>query len=161
MTILIGVDESPHAAAAVERAKSMAWPAGTSFVVVTAVPSPAMAYGLIDIAGMTWAQPLEEELTRQATERTACFQRELREAGWPAEARVERGDPRHVLVDVARATGADLVIVGSHGRTGFDRLLLGSVASHVVGHAPCSVLVVKAKLSGAVEETLSERRAKA
>jgi nucleotide-binding universal stress UspA family protein len=41
--------------------------------------------------------------------------------------------------------GADLVVVGSHGRTGLAKLVLGSVASHVVTHAPCSVLVVKMK----------------
>ena len=41
--------------------------------------------------------------------------------------------------------GADLVVVGSHGRTGLGKLLMGSVASHVVSHAPCTVMVVKAK----------------
>jgi hypothetical protein len=44
---------------------------------------------------------------------------------------------------MARAERSDLVVVGSHGRSGLSRLLIGSVASHVVIHAPCSVLVVK------------------
>jgi nucleotide-binding universal stress UspA family protein len=56
-----------------------------------------------------------------------------------------RGDPREAIVEAARKTGADLVVVGSHGRTGIGKLVLGSVASHVVTHAPCSVLVVKLK----------------
>jgi nucleotide-binding universal stress UspA family protein len=38
---------------------------------------------------------------------------------------------------------ADLVVLGSHGRTGIPKLVLGSVASHVVSHAPCDVLVIK------------------
>ena len=56
-----------------------------------------------------------------------------------------RGDPRDVLVDTARNLHADLLVVGSHGRTGLAKLVLGSVAAHVVTHAPCSVLVVKMK----------------
>lgn len=53
------------------------------------------------------------------------------------------GDPRTELVESAIAEEADLLIVGSHGRTGIARLLMGSVASYVVTHAPCSVLVVR------------------
>jgi len=48
-----------------------------------------------------------------------------------------------VLVDVARREGIDLLVVGSHGRTGLGKLLMGSVAAHVVGHAGCNVLVVR------------------
>jgi universal stress protein A len=54
-----------------------------------------------------------------------------------------QGDPRDALVETARQDRVDLIIVGSHGRTGLSKLLLGSVASHVVSHAPCNVLVVK------------------
>jgi nucleotide-binding universal stress UspA family protein len=56
---------------------------------------------------------------------------------------VELGDPRSVLIEAARREKSDLLVIGSHGRSGMAKLLLGSVASHVVGHAPCSVLVVK------------------
>ena len=49
--------------------------------------------------------------------------------------------------DVARSEHADLVVVGSHGHTGIAKVLLGSVASHIVSHAPCSVLVVKVQSS--------------
>jgi nucleotide-binding universal stress UspA family protein len=52
-------------------------------------------------------------------------------------------DPRDALVDTAKDLGADLVVVGSHGRSGLKKLLLGSVATHVVTHAHCNVLVVK------------------
>jgi nucleotide-binding universal stress UspA family protein len=56
---------------------------------------------------------------------------------------VERGDPREGIVHAAETERADLVVVGSHGRTGLQKLLIGSVAAHVVTHAPCSVVVVK------------------
>jgi nucleotide-binding universal stress UspA family protein len=69
----------------------------------------------------------------------------LRETGLATEAKVLQGDPRTVIEDLARAEAADLIVVGSHGRTGVAKFLLGSVASHVVSHAPCSVMVVKLK----------------
>lgn len=49
-----------------------------------------------------------------------------------------------IILDAARAAGADLIVMGSHGRTGVSRLLLGSVAEHVLRHAPCPVVVVRA-----------------
>lgn len=63
--------------------------------------------------------------------------------GLPLETWVTVGVPDDAIVRLARELGADLIILGSHGRTGFTRLLLGSVAERVIGTAPCPVLVVK------------------
>jgi len=54
------------------------------------------------------------------------------------------GEPRAVILDTAKAWGADLIVLGSHGRRGLDRLLLGSVSESVAIHADCSVEVVRA-----------------
>lgn len=56
---------------------------------------------------------------------------------------LREGDARDGIVDLARIAGCDLVVVGSHGRRGLRRLLLGSVAESTVRHAPCSVLVAR------------------
>lgn len=53
------------------------------------------------------------------------------------------GAPAEAIVQYADEEGADLIVIGSHGRTGFTRLLLGSVAEAVVRHAKCPVLTVK------------------
>jgi nucleotide-binding universal stress UspA family protein len=53
------------------------------------------------------------------------------------------GDPGEAIVDAAEAERADLVVVGSHGRSGVGRAIVGSVSDHVVRHAPCPVLVVR------------------
>jgi len=53
------------------------------------------------------------------------------------------GDPRPLILDEAKSWGAHLVVLGSHGRRGFDHLLLGSVSEAVAMHAHCSVEVVR------------------
>jgi nucleotide-binding universal stress UspA family protein len=77
-----------------------------------------------------------EQLTRQAGERIAT-------TGLSVETAVREGDPRTAVVDEADEWQADLIVVGSHGRTGLERLVLGSVAQAVVAHAHCSVEVVR------------------
>jgi nucleotide-binding universal stress UspA family protein len=53
------------------------------------------------------------------------------------------GDPRSVILDTAKTWQADLIALGSHGRHGLDRFLMGSVAESVAVHAHCSVVVVR------------------
>jgi len=60
-----------------------------------------------------------------------------------AKVEVHVGDAYEMIVDIAKKKKADIIVMGSHGRTGLTRLLMGSVTSRVIGHAPCSVLVVK------------------
>ena len=61
------------------------------------------------------------------------------------ETEVYLGAPARVVVDEARDWGADLIVVGSHGRGFWGRLTLGSVSDAIVHHAPCSVLVARVK----------------
>lgn len=57
------------------------------------------------------------------------------------------GDPVAVIINVAKELGCDLIIMGTHGRTGLKRLLMGSVAEKVVREAPCPVLAIKQPMS--------------
>ena len=56
---------------------------------------------------------------------------------------IELGKPARSIVDTAASWGADLIVMGSHGRGFWGRLTLGSVSDAVVHHAPCSVLIAK------------------
>lgn len=76
-----------------------------------------------------------EDIARAAAERLA-------ERGREARADMRVGDPAEMLVDEAEERGIDLIVIGSHGRTGLERLRMGSVARKVLTHAHCSVLVV-------------------
>ena len=82
-----------------------------------------------------------ERLTRQARDSVAA-------PGLSVETAVTEGDPRTAIVHAADEWGADLIIVGSHGRTGLKRLVMGSVAQGVVGDAHCSVEVVRRRSAG-------------
>jgi nucleotide-binding universal stress UspA family protein len=65
------------------------------------------------------------------------------EAGVECEIIVHKGeDPSREIIDEAIKNEVDMIVMGSHGRTGFKRFVMGSVAGNVIGHAPCKVLVV-------------------
>jgi nucleotide-binding universal stress UspA family protein len=61
-----------------------------------------------------------------------------------AEEILEEGAPiHHTIVEKAKELGVDVIVVATHGRTGLARVLLGSVAEHVIRHVPCPVFVVR------------------
>jgi nucleotide-binding universal stress UspA family protein len=67
----------------------------------------------------------------------------LRSAGFKVDTTVCRGEARGEIIDSAAEWHADLIVLGSHGRSGLDRFLLGSVSDAIVRHAPCSVEIVR------------------
>lgn len=74
----------------------------------------------------------------------------------PIVEEVQEGSPKHLIVQTAKDWQADLIVMGSHGRSGIGQFLLGSVSMSVLSAAPCSVMVVKlAKES--MEETKQEQ----
>jgi nucleotide-binding universal stress UspA family protein len=143
MKIVLGYDDSPHAQAALQWIIRQKWPANTKVTVVSAVRTPVSVYAEVYAPSMPYPTELIEEVTRHHEELSMKAEDELRRAGFVTSVKVPPADPREALVDAVRSENADLLVVGSHGRTGFSKLLLGSVASHVVAHAPCDVVVVK------------------
>ena len=142
MKILIGFDASSHSERALSFVTRMRWPAGSRMIVVSVLASMTGALAT-PYEPVSVAPELLEEQRLQLRETVARAELLLRGAGFATEGRVVDGEPRETLIEVATKERADLIVVGSHGRTGFSKLMLGSVSSHVVTHAPCSVLVVK------------------
>lgn len=143
MKILIGVDDSPHSKAAVEYVKQMTWPKGSTIQVLSVVRPVVPVYSEAFVPPATYVGEMNEETIRFHQETAANAERDLQGTGLRTEARILSGDPRTELVEAAREERADLLVVGSHGRTGVAKLLMGSVAAYVAAHAPCSVMVVK------------------
>lgn len=143
MKILVAVDDSPHSARAVRFVSRMRWPAG-SRVLVANVVTPALTPPRIGAeSGVPLTIEVTEEQRERARELVEDAEEQLREAGIASEGRIPTGDPRDALLRLAAEERVDLMVVGSHGRTGLAKLLLGSVSSHAVTHASCNVLVVK------------------
>ena len=143
MKILIAVDQSPHSERAVRFVSRMRWPAG-SRVLVTSVMSPPLSPAVSGAdAGVSLMVEVSAEQVAETQARLAEAEAVLRAAGIATENRLPTGDPREVLLRMVGDERVDLIVLGSHGRTGLAKLLLGSVSSHVVTHAHCSVLVVK------------------
>ena len=90
-------------------------------------------------------EQMDQEVQRRARELTKKTADSLKRKGFKIDTAIRQGDPRSRIVDKAEEWKADPIVLGSHGYTGIKRLLLGSVASSVVSHAPCSVEIVRQK----------------
>jgi nucleotide-binding universal stress UspA family protein len=137
--LCVAVDLSELSREALDQAADLARALGADLTVahVVAPPPPVAADLLVAPGGVAGEAAREEEATLEAWRAVA----EAR-AGRPVRGRLLAGDPARELVRLAREEGSDLIVMGTHGRTGLRRALLGSVAAAVVREAPCAVLVV-------------------
>jgi nucleotide-binding universal stress UspA family protein len=129
--ILYATDFSPYSNQAYFHAVALAENHGASLTVLYVMPTgfgtPEAAGGVEDRS--YWREQLEQIRPINA--------------GIPVRHVLLEGDPAGEIVDYAREVATDLIVMGTHGRTGLERLLMGSVAEKVMREAPCSVLVVK------------------
>lgn len=95
------------------------------------------------------------QVDRFARRELDALNRSLRgEIGWEATGSLRTGQPREEIIEELARKKPDLVVIGTHGRSGFERFLMGSVAADVVRHADCNVLVVPpAEAGSAVPQT--------
>ncbi len=136
--ILISVDRSAAAAGAIDAGLELA-SALKAEIAMIHVMEPRVAEELA--AGLPKSEMME--LVRQ--EGLSLFDAIREKHALPFTAReiLAGGDPAAEIVRAAKEWGADIVVIGTHGRDGVQRFLLGSVAEKVVRHAPCPVLVVR------------------
>jgi nucleotide-binding universal stress UspA family protein len=139
--ILCPIDFSPGSERAMRVAIRLANEIDAELVLTHAWYVPPMAYGSEYAAAVDLMQEVQEgaqaALSAATREATALGARRL-------ASRLLTGSPRHEIVKVLeREPAFDLVVMGTHGRTGLARVLLGSIAEGVVRHAPCSVLAVR------------------
>lgn len=89
--------------------------------------------------------PELEPFVNEAKALLAKTAKTLSAAGFRTETALRKGDIRETIIDSAAEWDVDLIVVGSHNRSGVHRFLLGSVAESVARHAPCSVEIVRAR----------------
>ena len=103
-------------------------------------------YSMAEVPGPAVAQVWEEQrawVQRALDERVAA----AGTTGLDVRSVLKTGSPATANTDTAAEEGSDLIVIGTHGRTGLNRLVIGSVAERVVRSAPCPVLTVKPRTS--------------
>lgn len=140
MKILLAIDDSGFSRKAIKTILAQFRPEETEIRVLHVVEVPSVsAPPQMDANYFPELNDQVEEsekLVKSAAE-------DLRDAGFQVSTLVEKGDTRSVIVDQAAAWTSDLIVLGSHGRKGLGRFLLGSVSEAVARHAPCSVEIVR------------------
>jgi nucleotide-binding universal stress UspA family protein len=138
--ILLAVDRSPRADAVATIAAETAQGAHATVRLLHVAPEPSAVY---DAHGrvVVYADQETESLRSQGLDYLRGL--EVHFAGVPVESVVRFGDPVTQILDDAEAFGADLIVVGTAGRSGIGRVLLGSVAERVFGKATVPVMLVR------------------
>ena len=136
--VLVPLDGSAQADYALEHALEV-FP-GARLTLLTAI-DPASGFAAGGAPGT--AEVLYESAQEQAEARLAAARERAEAAGATVTTEIETGRPAGVIVECAEKEGVDQVVMGSHGREGVSRLLLGSVAETVVRRSPVPVTVVR------------------
>jgi len=144
MKVLIATDGSEYGKAAVSAAAERPWPPGTNLRVLTVMERPAISYITggereLDLNYNQLAAEIRSSLEAIAIDAARSLERE----GLTVSHIVKEGVAAEEIIDEAKEWGADLILLGTHGRHGIKRFILGSVARIVATHAPCSVEVVR------------------
>jgi universal stress protein A len=148
--VLLAIDDSVYSQAAIRAVIAQFRTDGQEVRVLNVIdwpPHPPESLAFTPDA--TSAGPilaLYDQTRRQGELLVARAAEELRAASFAVSQEVREGDARQAILDCAAEWTPDVIVLGSHGRKGLNRLLLGSVSENVVRHAPCSVEVVRGVL---------------
>jgi nucleotide-binding universal stress UspA family protein len=107
------------------------------------VLTPSVPFGPDQYMGPETWEEIDKQARKWARRHLETLAKRARSAGVRAHTLLVNGTPARDIPRVARRAGADLVVIGTHGRTGFAKLFLGSVASQVVATCPCPVMTVR------------------
>ena len=135
--ILVAVDGSIYSERALDQAISMAMVCNSSLFAICVLESypKSLAPG----------PGVEQKLKKEAGEILEKVKEKAAKQNVSCETIVHVGSqPHQFIVKEARERNIDMIVMGTHGRTGLKKLIMGSVAQKVIGYSPCSVLVVPA-----------------
>jgi nucleotide-binding universal stress UspA family protein len=145
MKILLAIDDSVSSRAAADELARRPWPKGSSVVVLTAYEISLGPFA------EPWLLPYDEESILKAqrerskalVEAVAVKLRKSNKNQLRITTKLLQGPAERLILEESERSRIDLIVLGSHGHSGWERLILGSVANSVVLHAPCSVEVVR------------------
>ena len=141
-TIVAGVDLSVPSEQALERAAALAQLNRATLVMVNAQADDAPIEH-VDNVVLEQLGEVSAAVRAEETKRLAEKVQQLTARGVAVELVNRGGSPGEVVAEVAKERESELIVIGTHGHTGLQRFLLGSVATSVLRHAPCDVLVCR------------------
>ncbi len=134
--IMVGYDGTNFSDCALKEAMGLAKESGAKLLLVSAPE--------IDVEFQAMAPEANELMEKKARADLDLAAAKVKKAGLSCETKiVVTTSTQEALVETAKKSKVDLIVLGTHGRTGLVRLLMGSTTARVIGHAPCSVLVVR------------------
>ncbi len=155
MKVMIAVDESEYARAVGHFVAQSQWSTNSEFVVLSAVESLKVGSMMAVLPGPVLDEMFEtswKNAKKLVGDTANTIREQIKSA--PVREEVIEGRAAQVILQFSQEWAADLIIMGSHGKTGFSKLMLGSVSLAVLSHASCSVLIVRLK-SDAQKESSS------
>jgi len=146
MKILLAIDGTKFSEAATQAITQTIAPKDSEILVLQAVEP--LSYSAPPQMAPGYAPELvekREEQKKEAKVSVTAAANTLQTAGFRVDTRVVEADPRSAILDIAEESNMDLIVLGSHGRRGIQKFLIGSVAESVARHARCSVLIVRTR----------------
>lgn len=143
--ILLPTDFSEHSMLAKKYALSLAIEYKAEIIALHIIENIAQLSLLtgVEMPGYSAASIYYNDLFKLAQKRIKEICDEASSKGINTKERIIYGNPRHEILNIAKSESIDMIVIGTHGRRGFSRLIHGSVAEAVIRHSPCSVLSVK------------------
>jgi len=134
--IFLATDGSRYSESATDKAINFAKSYGGELAVISVVDVPSEFYAE--------APKAVEDLIKKAKEYTSAVKKKAEAAGVKTSSFIGEGEAFEVITNTAKKEKTDVIFMGSHGRAGISKIIMGSVTEKVIGYAPCPVLVVKA-----------------
>jgi nucleotide-binding universal stress UspA family protein len=148
--VVLAIDGSPDSATAASAVAARKWPQGSEVTVIGVIDLrlttivPGLAPAVAGWPTPTWPVESSDDGTNHLQKALDAVAAEIRKPGVAVTTKLLEGDPKRVLVDEARAYGADCIFLGAKGHTRIERMIIGSVSAAVAARAHCSVEVVRA-----------------
>ncbi len=142
--IVVATDGSKYSIAAASEAIGLAKRNGSALTALAVVPSELMTPVDIDFT-VSQRELIAEKEMHEAEKNVRVVKEAAQNEGVAVKAFVLSGKPSDAIIQTAQEKNADLIVLGSHGRSGMERLLMGSVVERVIVLASCPVLVVKVR----------------
>ena len=138
MNLLVAHDGSEQSNKALKKAVDLALLAKGSLVVLSVVPDLCM----MEMSDND-CKNMYKIMTKESEIKLNTLKDSLSKKGITVETAVKFGNVAEIIINTSNDRKIDMIVIGSHGRHGAKKFLLGSVSSKVVDHSPCDVLVVK------------------